>query len=746
MRGFSGVCPLADQALQSDEPAADAGHGAALPGGGDTTATADGGAGVKDTPAGTAQGTPPGRAAATGPGTGPGSGRAPGAGTAALPADPAWFEGRRAELKSLLAEIDRPGLQARGSAPARGCRVLLVAGRPGSGRTALAVRLAREVAGRYPDGQFFARLTEPGGGPVPTARTARALLRALGSPTPPEAATKELTDALRLTLEGRRAVLVLDDAADSGQVLPLLPGTPGCLVVVVSDGPLTAVDDARPCVLGGLDSTAALAVLSRAAGATRVTCDPRAAETLTEECAANPAALRLVSGWLAARPQASVADAARRLRELSSDDDKSPSAPLVRAFRLVHGDLPPAAARMLRLMVLAPGGIADAQVASALAGCSVRAAASALDGLAEHGTLLREAAEGEYRVPGCLFGVLRDLLESTERVAEIRLARARMLERTVRLLAACRCALAPGEETAERAGRAEAPPRELRFPSLPAADAWLHRRLPTLLAAARDAVGDGDLDNLARRLIAALVRVLSVPGGRAGTRDADGGGRLDCTSAELYQLHALVLDVARRRGLHREQAAALINLADLDAAAGRGGQALDRYREALTAARADDDTAAAGRAMESIGNTHRDLDDPQRAVDWYLRALAVRESRAELADQARLHGYLGAEQVRIRQWGAAVRAWRAAAALHRRADDMPAHARALAEVARVLEYAGHPEDSLRTCREALRWARHLDDVRLEAGVLLRMADTLDRLGDPAGARVQREQAERLLAG
>ncbi|NUT48466.1 MAG: hypothetical protein HOV94_14325, partial [Saccharothrix sp.] len=90
--------------------------------------------------------------------------------------------------------------------------------------------------------------------------------------------------------------------------------------------------------------------------------------------------------------------------------------------------------------------------------------------------------------------------------------------------------------------------------------------------------------------------------------------------------------------------------------------------------------------------------------------------------------------------------WRTAVALYRRMEDLPGQARALTELARVWEYAGYPEECLRTCREALRWARYCEEPRLEASVLLRMADTLDRLGDPAGARVQRAEAERLLGG
>jgi tetratricopeptide (TPR) repeat protein len=65
-------------------------------------------------------------------------------------------------------------------------------------------------------------------------------------------------------------------------------------------------------------------------------------------------------------------------------------------------------------------------------------------------------------------------------------------------------------------------------------------------------------------------------------------------------------------------------------------------------------------------------------------------------------------------------------------------------VARVQEDAGHPEDALRTCRDALYWAREAGEKRLEGAVLLRMADTLERLGDPAGARLQRAAARRLL--
>ncbi|OEV21127.1 hypothetical protein AN221_08300, partial [Streptomyces nanshensis] len=73
-----------------------------------------------------------------------------------------------------------------------------------------------------------------------------------------------------------------------------------------------------------------------------------------------------------------------------------------------------------------------------------------------------------------------------------------------------------------------------------------------------------------------------------------------------------------------------------------------------------------------------------------------------------------------------------------------AQARALSEAARVQEYAGRPHEALQTCREAAELARRADDVRLQAALQLRLADTLDRLGDPAAARLHRSAADRLL--
>ncbi|MFI6036410.1 tetratricopeptide repeat protein [Streptomyces sp. NPDC051315] len=636
------------------------------------------------------------------------------------------FLGRARELKELRADIERAGLDTLSGKKAPRARVLLIAGRPGSGRTALAEEFVRRVAGRYHDGVLRARLGEPDGTPVPVERVARELLAALSLPIPPGASEDELSATLREALAERRALLLLDDAAGAEQVDALLPDTPECLVVAVSAGPLTGISDVRPCTLGGLDTKSALDLLTRCTGSVRITVDPRAAEGLVEACQGHPTALILAGGWLAARPQAAVADLAKQLH---AEGDEG--TPLSRVFRLTHASLPSAAARILRLLCLAPAGLVDPHTASALAGCSVDAARTTLDDFVALGLLRAvDSPLPQYQVPGCLYPLLRAAAETHERPAELQLARARMLERTVRLLQSCRAITETDNPQARE--KLQGMPRALRFPSPHAAAEWLRVRRPALLASARLAVADGELDTLARRLMSQLVRAMVAHFGTQGA------------APDLYGVHQLVLDVAERRNLPREKAAALLNLADVDARTGRTAEALVRYRAALDAGREANDPYATGRAMESVGGAHLELGDYERAADWFGRALAQRLARDERADAARLYGRIATAHTYAGRYGEAQRGWRAAAAGHRKNGDVGAYARALSELARVQEYAGRPEESLRTCREAVEWARRAQDARLQAALQLRLAGTLEHLGDPAAARLHRGAAERIL--
>ncbi|MEW2222975.1 tetratricopeptide repeat protein [Streptomyces sp. NPDC006990] len=671
--------------------------------------------------------------------------------------------GRDRELRALRADLESAGLHTMSGRPLPQSRVLLIAGAAGSGRTTLAEEFVRQVADRYPGGVLRARLTEPGGIPVPTERTARDLLASLARSAgpgsalrpeedaavqdpPPGADPADVAEALRSALERRgRVLLFLDDVADSEQLLDLAPESRDCLVVAVSSGPLTDVPDVRPCALGGLDRTSAVALLSRHAGSSpRVTVDPRSAETLVEQCGALPAALTLLSGWLGAHPKRSLLDASRALAESgpptpeeahSGEAARIPAAPdpLERAFWLVHDSLPRPQGRLLRLLALAPAGFVDPQLASALGGCSLSSAHAALDDYVRLG-LLRPLDSAHYRVPGCLDPLLRAASAAHEQPDEVLLARARMLERLVSRLQACRAVCEPSGSEARR--QLAGMPRGLRFLHPLEARNWLRTRRPALLSAVRAAVaeGAGELDTLARRLVSALARAF------------DAHEAPEQAASDRYELHELVLLVAERNGRDRERAAALLNLGDLDARTDRWAEALVRYRAALDAAWGGEDEWAAGRALESLGDGYAELADWDRAADWYGRALALRLARDEHADRAavaRLHGRIGA----VHTWAArpqeALRAWRAAAAAFRRLQEPAARARALAEVAAVQEQSGRRTDALRTWGQAYGISRDAGEARLAAELALRAAEACERAGSLRDARRYRTAAARL---
>ncbi|MGB3442413.1 MAG: AfsR/SARP family transcriptional regulator [Actinophytocola sp.] len=232
-----------------------------------------------------------------------------------LPADIRVFTGRDHavdELTTLLADHD-------------GLPVVLT-GEPGVGKSALAVRVAHRLETAFPDGQLYAHLAGATT-PRPVGDVLADLLRGLGVTGPgiPDDVQAKAA-VLRSRLARRRVLLVLDDAADPGQVRPLLPGTPSTAVLVTSRRRLSGLINAHRVTVGSFTDAEALDLLATMAGS-RVTADQDGARRIAAACGNLPLALRIAGTRLALRPQLRLTtladrleDERRRLDELSVSD------------------------------------------------------------------------------------------------------------------------------------------------------------------------------------------------------------------------------------------------------------------------------------------------------------------------------------------------------------------------------------------------------------------------------------------
>jgi hypothetical protein len=222
---------------------------------------------------------------------------------AELPAQSMGFAGRGEDL----ATVDR--------ILAGGCRVLVLVGPPGVGKSALALHVAYQRRVAFGDGQLFAAL-RGASDPVPPENVLNRFLGALGVPEDERrGGADDLAARFRSTVADRKLLLVLDDARDAQQVRPLLPAGAGCLVLVTSRRLITELTGAVIHRLGGLDEADGRALLASVAGTERVDADPDGADRIVRLCGGLPLAVRIAGSRLRARPTWTVADLARRLSD-----------------------------------------------------------------------------------------------------------------------------------------------------------------------------------------------------------------------------------------------------------------------------------------------------------------------------------------------------------------------------------------------------------------------------------------------
>jgi transcriptional regulator with XRE-family HTH domain len=603
---------------------------------------------------------------------------------AQLPAAAARFVGREQELGQLHeALIDDRQL----GTPA----VVAVDGSPGVGKTALALKLAHDVATQFVDGQLYVDLRgySPDGGPARPADVLGDFLAALGVATDSMPAEPDQRAKLfRSLVNQRRLLIVLDNAADSVQVEPLLPGSGYCAVIVTSRRRLSGMamrTNARQVTLGPMTGAESQLLLRNVIGDDRVDAEPAAITALAEHCAYLPLALRIAAERVATHPHhpvdellAELDSEEHRLDGLATDD----SLAVRSVFSWSYRDLSSESARMFRLLGVFRRGQLSTPAAAALAGVSPVQGRRLLERLASvH--LVESIERDRYRMHDLLHVYAAELVQSQESEQSRREAAVRLTDWYLR--------------TAEHANEALAPFR-VHMLEVPASGPSV---TPLDFGSPVEALRwcDGEVANLLPVMETALAH------GLAGT-----AWRLCIASWDYFKLRMPM------------------------------GVWVATHELAAQAARAEGDRFAEAWVQTNLAVAKHRLHDFDAAHRLYQEALATRREIGDQHGEAWTLAGLGLLAAEQREPDAAQPPAEQALALFRDLGDRHGEVTAMATLGEVRQLRGDNHGALVTLHEALWVAQDSDDASDQAETLLKIADVYLADGQPSRALDSLDQA------
>jgi DNA-binding SARP family transcriptional activator len=645
---------------------------------------------------------------------------------AQLPADLPYFTGRDEAQRRTLSLVNGH-VMTHASMP-----VLAIDGIPGIGKTSLAIHLAHQLADAYPDGQLYVDLQgfDPDHSVLHPAEALQGFLNALGVPDADIPASHHARSGLyRSVLAGRRILVVLDNAHSVEQVRPLLPGAPGCLVLVTSRKRLTGLATAHGAHLMTLDVLSpedARSFLVSRIGAVRTAADPAALKEIVERCGRLPLALAVVAGRALSHPDHSMTAIAGELRDAQGSlDGFSDMGNDIRAiFSWSYRMLGTHAARAFRLLSLHPGSDITVPATASLAGVALNEARMLVGELVRTG-LLTEHTPGRYTTHDLIRAYAQELVELHESDE----TREQALDRLVNHYL----------QTAHEASALLGPSLTLEPPK--AMEAVLAGRLSTVT----EAIGWLNAD---RHVLKAVIhRQIDAGHPTSAWQLAMGlqtfyqreGWWHDWATVARAGRQAVVTagDDIGHAHMARSLAGAEHVLGDNDAAARYLHEALDLflglgYRP---------EQALVYRNLGQVSFAQKEYAD---SVAWYERALRLFESLGDLPNQvsvlcllADAHSGLGRYDTSTELAG---RALPIAVAL----GDLNGQALGHEALATGHRARGNLVASLASSRQAAELFRRTESRMNTVDCLLQLGDTALALGDRAGARAAWREAVDLL--
>jgi tetratricopeptide (TPR) repeat protein len=618
----------------------------------------------------------------------------------------------------------------------------------GVGKTALAVHWAHQVVDRFSDGQLYVNLQGySAAAPADPLDVLARFLRALGVPAGQVPAELDAAAAMyRSMLAGRQMLILLDNAATSRQVRPLLPGTPGCLVLVTSRGRLsglTARDGAARITLDALSEAEAVLLLAKILGPARVDAEPDAAAAIVRRCACLPLALRIAAERAMDRPQITLAELAAqlaadhsRLDMLAAADD--PETAVRSVFSWSYQALTADAARTFRLLGVHAGPDIDVHAAGALTAATeteTRRRLEVLTGM----HLLEESGPDRFRFHDLLRAYAAEQAAAEETSADRRSAAVRLLTWYLRTADAAGQHLAP--PTRRRPPLGPPPPccEPLPFTGYQQALAWYDAEHANLVAGIRLAADIGQ-DDIAWKLAATMWIFFDLrkpwtdwlacasAGLAAARRAGDRSGEfwaLQFLSAAYVEVRRFedalgccqqAAAICARAGDRQDECAVLNNLGCVYASLERFEDALSSFQKAIGVARQCGDRYTEGIALDSLGQTFRILHQPGQALGCHQMALVIATESADLLGEGIALHNLGAAYQMLGRPGEAREHYLRARAVRQRAGDRKGEAETSRDIGDILHHAGHAEPA-RQC-----WSQALA--------------IFDDLGDPQAAQVR----------
>jgi tetratricopeptide (TPR) repeat protein/transcriptional regulator with XRE-family HTH domain len=642
------------------------------------------------------------------------------AATRALPRDIASFTGRQDELRQLVAQW--AGAAAGGGVVS----IHAIGGMAGVGKTAFAVHAAHQLAGDFPDGQFFLPLHAhtPGQQPVGPADALASLLLTAGVPAsqiPPGVDAR--AGRWRDHVAGKKVLLMLDDAAGHDQVRPLLPGTPGSLVLITSRRRLAALEDAAVLSLDTLPPGEAAALLAQLAGRPDLGLPGGPSGQITRLCGYLPLAIGMLGRQLAHHPAWTPAGlagdlaAARDRLELMTAENLSVAA----AFDLSYQDLTGAQRRLFCRLGLHPGPDIDAHAAAALDDTSPGQARRHLEDLYDQ-HLLTQPAPGRYRFHDLLRQHAR-ALAADGRPADSAAAAGRLLDYYLHTaLAASAHITARVHGTRPQAPGA--PPACAPPLSTPAqATQWLEAERANLHAAAEYAAAHGHPQH--------AVQIPAAVSGFLRSR-----GYWDQAAA----LHRTALTAARHAGDRRGQADALYCLADVHSGADNYPAFIAAARQALALYRDLGIRLSQGDTLNNLGWAQQLTGDYPAAATSFQQALDLFRDLGDQLGQAAVLEGLAELRIETGEYPAAADSLHQALELYRAIGERDSQAFAIHMVATVQRLTGDYPAAAANCRQALDLFRKVGD-RFNQGFTLDEIGILQQLtGDSPAAAASLHQA------